>query len=123
MSGKKRTRSRSLDHRAPTPQTPATPIAVIDSAEQDHLPAENGSLSKRSRRMYALVPVALAILVSLNTLWNGWVADDDTQIVKNVAIQKLSSIPNSFTSSVWSYATSDILFTVDTYYRPFFMTL
>jgi hypothetical protein len=70
-----------------------------------------------------LAPVALAILVSLNTLSNGWVADDDTQIVKNVALQKLNNIPHSFTSSVWSYATSDILFTVDTYYRPFFMTL
>src|SRR6185503_3387374 len=123
MSGKKRTRSRSLDHRAPTPRTPPTPIAVIDSAEQVHLPADTSPISARSRRMYALAPVALAILVSLNTLWNGWVADDDTQIVKNVAIQKLSSIPNSFTSSVWSYATSDILFTVDTYYRPFFMPL
>ena len=87
------------------------------------MPAVTDSVSARSKRIYALAPVVLAILVSLNTLWNGWVADDDTQIVKNVAIQKLSNIPHSFTSSVWSYATSDIMFTVDTYYRPFFMTL
>ena len=123
MSGKKRTRSRSLDPRASTPLAPPTPIAEIDSAEPEHLPAVTDTLSARSKWIYALAPVALAILVSLNTLWNGWVADDDTQIVKNVAIQKLNNIPHSFTSSVWSYATSDILFTVDTYYRPIFMTL
>src|SRR6185295_13217593 len=112
MSGKKRIRSRAVDHRASTPQAPPTPIAVIESAEQDHPIADAKTLSARSKLIYVLAPVALAILVSLNTLWNGWTADDDTQIVKNVAIQKLNSIPNSFTSSVWSYATSDILFTV-----------
>ena len=123
MSGKKRTRSKVPEIAASTPQPPPTPVVVIERPGEDHLPTVAETRSSRSQWIWVLAPMVLAILGSLNTLWNGWVADDDTQIVKNVALQKLNNIPNSFTSSVWSYATSDILFTVDTYYRPFFMTL
>ena len=123
MSGKKRTRSKPVETRASIPQPPSSPIVEIDSSEQEGSSAVRDSLSTKAKWIWALAPVALAILVSLNALWNGWVADDDTQIVRNAALQKLSNIPHSFTSSVWSYATNDILFTVDTYYRPIFMTL
>jgi len=77
----------------------------------------------RKRWVQAWTPAALALLAPLNSLWNGWVADDLTQIVTSVPIQKLSNIPLSFVTSVWSYATADSMVTVDAYYRPLFMTL
>ena len=76
----------------------------------------------QSKWAYPLAPAALALLASLNCLWNGWVADDFTQIVSSVPIKKLSNIPLSFVTSVWSYATADSMVTVDAYYRPLFMT-
>ena len=77
----------------------------------------------RKRAVHAATPAALAFLASLNSLWNGWVADDFTQIVTSVPLRKLSNIPLSFVTSVWSYATADSVVTVDSYYRPLFMTL
>lgn len=77
----------------------------------------------RKRAVHAAAPAALAFLASLNSLWNGWVADDFTQIVSSVPLRKLSNIPLSFVTSVWSYATADSMVTVDSYYRPLFMTL
>jgi protein O-mannosyl-transferase len=122
MSGKRRARPGS---RTPEPpRSAASPsVSVMAEPERENLARPADPVSTRSKWAYAIVPVALAIVVSLNTLWNGWVADDDTQIVRNAQIQKLSNIPLSFTTSVWSYATSDITFSVDTYYRPIFMSL
>jgi tetratricopeptide (TPR) repeat protein len=84
---------------------------------------QSGRLWWRKRAVHAAAPAALAFLASLNSLWNGWVADDFTQIVTSVPLRKLSNIPLSFVTSVWSYATADSVVTVDSYYRPLFMTL
>lgn len=75
------------------------------------------------RGSYALVPVALAFLTSVNTLWNGFAADDAYQVLQNTLIRKLSNIPLAFTRSVWAFVTEDIVFSVDAYYRPLFSVL
>jgi tetratricopeptide (TPR) repeat protein len=99
------------------PETSAAGVVSAPTSQQ------SGREWLRSKWTYAIFPAALAVLVSLNTLWNGWVADDTTQVVTNIPIRKLANIPLSFVTSVWSYATSDSVLTVDTYYRPIFMTL
>lgn len=73
--------------------------------------------------VYAVVPVACALVTSLNTLWNGFAADDSYQVLQNTLIKKLSNMPFAFTRSVWAFVTEDIVFSVDAYYRPLFSML
>jgi tetratricopeptide (TPR) repeat protein len=75
------------------------------------------------QRYIAIIPAALALLASINTLWNGFAADDLQQVVNNPSIKKLENIPLVFTTSVWSFATNDIIFAIDSYYRPMFNLL
>lgn len=75
------------------------------------------------RGIYALIPSAFALLVSINTLWNSFASDDTQQVLKNDFIKTFSNIPRAFKSSVWAFTTSDIIFTVDPYYRPLFTSL
>lgn len=75
------------------------------------------------RNAYALIPLAIAIFASLNTLWNDFASDDLLQILRNALIRDLSNVPIAFTTSVWSYATEDIIIATDSYYRPLFMVL
>jgi tetratricopeptide (TPR) repeat protein len=70
------------------------------------------------RAIYALVPAALALLVSLNALWNGFAADDISQIQNNPFIKKLSNLPLAFTSRAWDFATEDVVLSLGSYYRP-----
>jgi protein O-mannosyl-transferase len=70
------------------------------------------------RGIYVLVPAALALLVSINTLSNGFVTDDISQILNNAFIKKLSNLPLVFTSRVWDFATEDVVLTLGSYYRP-----
>jgi hypothetical protein len=73
--------------------------------------------------IFALIPVALGLITSLNTLWGGFAADDSTQILGNALIKHLGNIPNAFFTSVWAFASTDIVFATDTYYRPLFNVL
>lgn len=75
------------------------------------------------RNAYALVPIALAIVTSINTLWNHFASDDLEQVLNNAFIKRFSNLPAAFTTSVWSFAASDIVFTVDSYFRPLFSCL
>jgi len=70
-----------------------------------------------------MIPVALALLVNLNTLWNGFAIDDQQQIVNNTFIRSLRNLPQAFTSSVWTFGSSDVVFTAAPYYRPLFNVL
>ncbi|HSF23447.1 MAG TPA: tetratricopeptide repeat protein [Blastocatellia bacterium] len=67
-----------------------------------------------------ILPALLAFLGSLNSLWTGFAADDTQQVLNNQLIKELKNLPFTFTSSVWAFATSDIIFSVDSYYRPLF---
>ncbi|MEW6213122.1 MAG: tetratricopeptide repeat protein, partial [Acidobacteriota bacterium] len=84
---------------------------------------ENQADLFRWRRVYALLPALLAILASINTLWCGFAADDSYQVLRNAFIKNLSNIPRAFTSSVWAFVSGEIIFTVDSYYRPLFSVL
>ena len=80
--------------------------------------------SPKGRRLVcAIVPVLLAVLTSLNALWNHFASDDLEQVLNNSFIKHLSNLPKAFTRSVWSFAASDIIFTVDPYFRPIFSSL
>lgn len=71
-------------------------------------------------RFAILLPVGLAFLASANSLWNEFATDDLQQIVHSTFIRKLSNIPLAFVTSVWAFASSEVIFTVDSYYRPLF---
>lgn len=75
------------------------------------------------RALYALIPAALALIVSISTLQNGFASDDVQQVLNNEFIKKFSNLPLAFTSSVWAFTTVDIVYTIDPYYRPLFSTL
>src|SRR5215471_16176588 len=73
--------------------------------------------------LFAVAAVALGLITSLNTLAGGFAADDSTQILNNTLIKHLGNIPNAFFTSVWAFASTDIVFATDTYYRPLFNVL
>ncbi len=103
--------------------TTAEPVAetpVHESKADDQIKADDRI---KWRGIYALIPAAFALLVSINTLWNSFASDDGQQVLKNEFIKTFSNIPRAFTSSVWAFTTSDIIFTVDPYYRPLFTSL
>jgi protein O-mannosyl-transferase len=95
------------------------------TSEQIVLPDEaKDSPAARSRRAaYALVPTLLALITSINALRNQFASDDIEQVLGNSFIRHFGNLPAAFTRSVWSFAASDIVFTVDQYFRPIFTTL
>ncbi len=99
--------------------------ATITSIGQTAPPEERQSSRAPAKRriVYALVPVALALITSANSLWNRYAADDYQQVLNSNFIKQLKNLPLAFTTSVWAFAASDILFTVDSYYRPIFNVL
>ena len=73
---------------------------------------------------YGVIPAVLALLTSVNTLWNGFAFDDTQQILRNEFIKRFDNLPVVFTNSVWSFNPDSLLAaSVDSYYRPLFMTL
>src|SRR6185295_1586082 len=72
------------------------------------------------RSIYGLLPMVLAMLASLNTLWNGFVHDDNAQVLNNSFITDLRNLPLAFTSSVWSFLAENIRSLTDVYFRPIF---
>jgi Tfp pilus assembly protein PilF len=80
-----------------------------------------GSTNSGHLRALALI-VLLAILATLpyiNTLRNGFVYDDDTQVLANPYIRDFSHLREIFTKSVWSYL-GDYRGATN-YYRPVMM--
>ncbi|HKS42478.1 MAG TPA: tetratricopeptide repeat protein [Blastocatellia bacterium] len=109
--------------RAGKVSTTAEPVATApahESKADDQIKADGWI---KWRGIYALIPSAFALLVSINTLWNSFASDDGQQVLKNDFIKTFSNIPRAFTSSVWAFTTNDIIFTVDPYYRPLFTSL
>jgi tetratricopeptide (TPR) repeat protein len=62
--------------------------------------------------------LACATLPYLNILFNGFVYDDDTQLVRNPYVRSFQHLKHIFTSNVWSFHGA----AVSNYYRPM-MTL
>jgi tetratricopeptide (TPR) repeat protein len=72
---------------------------------------------------FAFIPVGFAMLTSINTLASGFAVDDMQQVLNNPSIKSFGNIPMAFLTSVWSFSTSDVVFAVDSYYRPLFNVL
>ena len=84
----------------------------------------NKTISQRWHRVYALIPAMLALLTSINTLWNGFAFDDTQQILRNEFIKRIGNLPLIFTNSVWSFNPDSLtVAALDSYYRPLFMAL
>jgi tetratricopeptide (TPR) repeat protein len=85
--------------------------------------AQQASAGIKWHPLFALVPVALGLITSLDALSCGFAADDSAQILNNGLIKHIANIPDAFFTSVWAFASSDIVFATDTYYRPLFNVL
>ncbi|MGH9356710.1 MAG: hypothetical protein ACRD10_11325, partial [Terriglobia bacterium] len=70
----------------------------------------------RSDPVLAAVLILVSSLPYLNALANGFVYDDDTQILTNPYVRDFSHLKAIFTTSVWSYAGGAT--GVTNYYRP-----
>jgi tetratricopeptide (TPR) repeat protein len=62
------------------------------------------SLGWRSDRFLTGFLVLFSLLPYVNTLWNGFVYDDDIQVLKNPYIRDFSHLKAIFVTTVWSYA-------------------
>jgi tetratricopeptide (TPR) repeat protein/drug/metabolite transporter superfamily protein YnfA len=72
----------------------------------------------RTRTLLIAALVACATLPYLNILVNGFVYDDDTQVMQNPYVRSFQYLKEIFTTNVWSFTGV----TVSNYYRPM-MTL
>lgn len=105
----------------PVPST----VVVRQTAKESATAEETGrkfSLLERLRRTPSLIPMALAMLTSINTLWLGYAVDDTQQVLNNVVIRSLKNLPLQFTSGVWSFVSIDMM-PEQLYYRPLFGVL
>ncbi len=68
---------------------------------------------------YLVILVAVAALPYLNSLFNGFVYDDNRQVLDNPYLRSLRFLPKMFSTNVWSFAGAQ---GVSNYYRPM-MTL
>jgi 4-amino-4-deoxy-L-arabinose transferase-like glycosyltransferase len=69
----------------------------------------------RARALLITALVACATLPYLNILFNGFVYDDDTQVLKNPYVQSFRFLKEIFTTNVWSFGG---VRAVTNYYRP-----
>src|SRR5207302_1301158 len=103
-------RARSLSR--PAHQTPA----VADRGAEEALPRPSQLFALKQNWPYWLVPVALALMASANTLKNGFAFDDEEQVLNNRFIQTFANIPLEFTTTVWSFLGDKG--GISPYYRP-----
>ena len=86
-----------------------------DSSQE--LPSKGSLKTNSSIRMF--IPILILALVSFavyfNTLYNGFVYDDNGQIVENPWIRNIKHLPDIFSKSVWSFQASP---SMSNYYRP-----
>jgi protein O-mannosyl-transferase len=92
--------------------------AIPGGLRADNLPARYRSpgSSRWSLWLPPLILLLLAILPYLGSLSNGFVYDDDTQILANPYIQNFSHLKQIFTTTAWSYKGGAA--GVSNYYRP-----
>ena len=97
---------------------------MIDAAAASGIPRQDlfpaADADSRTARwrgwLPAVVLLLLATLPYLNSLRNGFVYDDDTQVLVNPYIQNFSHLKQIFTTTAWSYQGGAL--GVTNYYRP-----
>jgi Tfp pilus assembly protein PilF len=77
--------------------------------------ASGGADGRRLNALSVLALLLLAVLPYLNTLWNGFVYDDGTQVLNNPYILNFNHLRAIFSTTVWSYIGKQGL---TNYYRP-----
>jgi tetratricopeptide (TPR) repeat protein len=83
------------------------------------VPELAASRPERARALLITALVACATLPYLNILFNGFVYDDDNQVLKNPYVRSFRFLKEIFTTNVWSFGG---VRAVTNYYRPM-MTL
>jgi tetratricopeptide (TPR) repeat protein len=124
---KTRRKSFGLAHRRGRRSRPVTRQAVPTLAAKVSktpqapplVPERAASRLDRARALLITALVACATLPYLNILFNGFVYDDDTQLVKNPYIRSFQYLKEILTTDVWSFQGA---YQVTNYYRPM-MTL
>jgi len=119
---KTRWRSFGLAHRPGRRSRPATRQAVSRSAAKVRKipqappsgPERAASRLDRARILFITALVACATLPYLNILINGFVYDDDAQVIENPYVRSFRYLKEIFTTNVWSF--SGVV--VSNYYRP-----
>src|ERR1051325_4483926 len=114
-----------------SPTTPAQPLCPTPEDSDQEATAQAAETAAGGRRAAAewlgkateWLPAALGFLASLNVLRNDFVSDDAQQVLNNLFIRDLKNLPLAFTTSVWSFATTDIAATAQPYFRPMFSAL
>ena len=100
--------------------SPSTPLRVNFAGRvRGHFHAwrapQSGANTTWPASALLLILVLLAALPYLNTLLNGFVYDDNTQVLNNPYIQNFHHLGQIFTTTVWSYIGVQ---GVTNYYRP-----
>ena len=111
-----------MAHRAGRRSRPATRQAVSRSAAKVRKipqappsgPERAASRLDRARILFITALVACATLPYLNILVNGFVYDDDAQVMQNPYVRSFRYLKEIFTTNVWSF--SGVV--VSNYYRP-----
>jgi protein O-mannosyl-transferase len=117
----KKNRSTTSTKSLPESKSKLAGETIGQRIEDDHSTERNAE--RIWRKAIILIPVALALLSSMNTLWHDFASDDLQQVLANAFIRDLKNLPLAFTTSVWSFATSEIGATSQPYYRPLFSVL
>src|SRR5262249_34825498 len=106
-------------------QLAAAESAPAQTRKAEHLPAAASAPPERSRIRLSKTEAHLAILIVVSiaayglTLRNGFVTDDNTQILMNSNVKAPKSLIDPFTGDVWSFANADsATMGISNYYRP-----
>jgi hypothetical protein len=91
-----------------------TPQANKSEPKTGHPPEAPTSQQDRTTLYHLLILAAATFAFYARALWNGFVADDNSELLTNHAIRHLSNIPSFFTHGVWFFAGARN----DLYYRP-----
>ena len=67
------------------------------------MPERAASRLKRTRALLITALVVCATLPYLNILFNGFVYDDDTQVMQNPYVRSFRYLKEIFTTNVWSF--------------------
>jgi tetratricopeptide (TPR) repeat protein len=98
----------------------ADPLIREDvKTEQGSGPAPTRGLGRFPTHELLAVLILVAVLPYLNSLWNGFVQDDNHQILSNPYLRSFSHLREIFATNVWSYVGAQGM---TNYYRPL-MTL
>ena len=84
-------------------------------AESPSSPEVSHSIAKRRDATAIGILILLAVLPYANSLRNGFVYDDNTQVLNNPYVQNFSHLGDIFSTTVWSYVGAQ---GVTNYYRP-----